>query len=53
MRLQLALNVKDLDLRVLKPGDSFVIAKGTRCTWHMPETTRKYFVIFDAKAAEG
>lgn len=35
-----------------KPGDSFVIPKGTACTWHMPETTRKYYVIFDAKAAE-
>jgi uncharacterized cupin superfamily protein len=36
-----------------KPGDSFVIPKGTKCTWHMPETTRKYFVIFDAKSAGG
>jgi hypothetical protein len=34
-----------------KPGDSFVIPKGLKCTWHMPETTRKYYVIFDAKAA--
>ncbi len=34
-----------------KPGDSFVIPKGLKCTWHMPETTRKYFVIFNAKAA--
>ena len=34
-----------------KPGDSFVIPKGLKCTWHMPETTRKYYVIFDAKTA--
>jgi uncharacterized cupin superfamily protein len=34
-----------------KPGDSFVIPKGLKCTWHMPETTRKYYVIFNAKAA--
>ncbi|MEE8189360.1 MAG: cupin domain-containing protein [Kiloniellales bacterium] len=34
-----------------KPGDSFVIPKGLKCTWHMPETTRKYYVIFDAAAA--
>ncbi len=34
-----------------KPGDSFVIPKGLKCTWHMPETTRKYYVIFDAKVA--
>ncbi len=34
-----------------KAGDCFVIAKGSMCTWHMPETTRKYYVIFDAKTA--
>ena len=34
-----------------KSGDSFVIPKGLKCTWHMPETTRKYYVIFDAKVA--
>ncbi len=34
-----------------KAGDCFVIAKGSSCTWHMPETTRKYYVIFDAKTA--
>ncbi len=33
-----------------KPGDSFVVHKGMKCTWHMPETTRKYYVILDAKA---
>lgn len=32
-------------------GDSFVIPRGLKCTWHMPETTRKYYVIFDAKNA--
>jgi len=38
-----------------KAGDSFVIPKGMPCTWHMPETTRKYYVIFDQKgtASEG
>ena len=30
-------------------GDCFVIPKGTKCTWHMPETTRKYYVIFEDK----
>jgi uncharacterized cupin superfamily protein len=34
-----------------KPGDSFVIPKGLKGTWHMPETTRKYYVILDSKAA--
>ncbi len=33
-------------------GDCFVVPKGTSLTWHMPETTRKYYVIFDAKTAE-
>lgn len=32
-----------------KAGDCFVIPKGMKCTWHMPETTRKYYVIFDSK----
>ena len=32
-----------------KAGDCFVIPKGTTCTWHMPETTRKYYVIFEGK----
>ncbi len=30
-----------------KAGDAFVVPKGTPCTWHFPETTRKYYVIFD------
>lgn len=44
--------VTDADGRAetFKPGDGFVIPKGLKCTWHMPETTRKYYVIFDAKA---
>ncbi len=33
-----------------KPGDAFVIPKGLKGTWHMPELTRKYYVIFDAAA---
>ncbi len=35
-----------------KAGDAFVVPKGTPCTWHFPETTRKYYVIFDANAGE-
>jgi hypothetical protein len=31
------------------PGQSFVVPKGFRGTWHMPTTTRKYYVIFDGK----
>ncbi len=38
-------------VETFKPGDAFVIPKGLKCTWHMPETTRKYYVIFDAAAA--
>jgi uncharacterized cupin superfamily protein len=33
-----------------RSGDCFVVSKGLECTWHMPETTRKYYVILDAKA---
>lgn len=33
-----------------KAGDCFVIPKGLSCTWHMPETTRKFYVIFDDSA---
>ena len=35
----------------LNSGDSFIIPKGLKCTWHMPETMRKYYVILDAKAS--
>ena len=28
-----------------KAGDCFVVPNGTSFTWHMPETTRKYYVI--------
>jgi uncharacterized cupin superfamily protein len=35
-----------------KAGGCFVVPKGASFTWHMPETTRKYNVIFDAKTAE-
>ena len=28
-------------------GDAFVIAKGTRITWKIEETVRKYYVILD------
>lgn len=33
-----------------REGDCFVIQKGMECTWHMPETTRKFYVIFDSTA---
>ncbi len=33
-----------------RAGDCFVVPKGLSGTWHMPETTRKYYVIFDAKS---
>ena len=26
-------------------GDSFFIAKGTKCTWHITETLRKFYMI--------
>ena len=26
-------------------GDTFFIPKGTRCTWHITETLRKYYMI--------
>ena len=28
-------------------GDSFFIAKGTRCTWHITETLRKFYMIVE------
>ena len=31
-------------------GECFVVPKGLRCTWHMPVTTRKFYVIFDQQA---
>ncbi len=37
------------DAETFCAGDGFVIPKGTKCTWHMPETTRKYYVIFEDK----
>lgn len=33
-------------------GDSYVILKGLKLTWHMPEAMRKYYVIFDDKGSE-
>lgn len=33
------------------PGECFVVPRGLTCTWHMPETTRKYYVIFDGPTA--
>jgi uncharacterized cupin superfamily protein len=28
-----------------KSGDVFFIAKGTKCTWHITETLRKFYMI--------
>lgn len=30
-----------------RAGDCFVIPRGLKCTWHMPETTRKYWVALE------
>jgi len=30
-------------------GQSLVVPKGFKGTWHMPETLRKYYVIFEKK----
>jgi uncharacterized cupin superfamily protein len=35
-----------------KPGDSFVIPKGLKCTWYVPETTRTYKIILTTETAE-
>jgi len=32
-------------------GDAFVIPRGLKCTWDMPETLRKYYVILEAESA--
>jgi len=34
-----------------KPGEGFVIPRGFKGTWNMPETVRKYYVIFAPSAA--
>ncbi len=41
----------DGNAQTFMPGDSFLIPKGTHCVWHMPETLRKYFVLFGDKSA--
>ena len=33
-------------------GDSYLIPKGMKLIWHMPETMRKYFVIFVDKDSD-
>ena len=38
--------------QTFKVGDSFLIPMGTHCTWHMPETLRKYFVLFGNSASQ-
>ncbi len=27
------------------PGDTFFVAKGTKCTWHITETLKKFYMI--------
>lgn len=43
--------ITDADGRAetFKSGECFVIPKGLKCTWHMPETVRKFYVIFEDK----
>ena len=43
----------DGEAETFKAGECFVIPKGTWCTWHMPETLRKYYVIFTDKSEAG
>ena len=33
-------------------GDCFVIPKGLKCIWHMPDRLRKFYVILDASQLE-
>ncbi|MCC6918974.1 MAG: DUF861 domain-containing protein [Alphaproteobacteria bacterium] len=33
---------------VYRPGDAFLLPRGFRGTWHMPNGLKKYYVIFDA-----
>jgi uncharacterized cupin superfamily protein len=35
-----------------REGDCFVVPKGMECTWRMPETTRKFYVIFENKSGD-
>ena len=39
------------DAETFRPGDSFVVPKGMKFTWHMRETTRLYYVILETIAA--
>lgn len=34
-------------------GECFVVPRGLKCTWHMPETLRKFYVIFEARSEAG
>jgi len=38
--------------QTFKAGDSFLIPMCTKNTWHIPETVRKYFVLFGNKASQ-
>ena len=38
--------LEDGTTQTFEAGDCFIMKHGTNCTWHMPETLRKYYVIF-------
>ncbi len=35
----------DGDAETFTAGDTFFIAKGTKCTWHITETLKKFYMI--------
>ena len=37
----------DGNAETFKQGDCYIIPKGLKCTWHMPEKMRKFYVMFD------
>ncbi len=45
------ITVADGHTETFTKGECFVIPKGTRCTWRMRETMRKFYVIFEDKGA--
>ena len=41
------------DEQTIKAGESFIIPKGTPCSWKQTEDIRKFYVIFDDPSGEG
>jgi uncharacterized cupin superfamily protein len=35
----------DAQAEIFTAGDTFFIAKGTKCTWHITETMKKFYMI--------